>query len=171
MNRFFDAEGYTVTALAPWAKEAMTRLGTPLFRLIDPIYFRSDILGGVLRIEPGTISDLASTPRELWTIMSADDVRIAFGAWPHDVLYGSRGLVTVYDIADPSEWTPMIVGRQVKVSRKQSDAILAFEAMKDLVIPGRDPILSEIDYNGVYHILRTFGDGWPGDSLLERLDV
>lgn len=169
MNRFFDAEGYTATALAPWTPEALAQPGVSLFKLRDPIYLRSDILGGVLRIEPGYVSDLASIPKEMWAIMSPDDVRIALGAWPHDKLYGNRGAVTVYDIAHPSEWTPTLVGRTVKVSRKDSDAVLAFECMKDLVIPGRNAILSEIDWNGVYHVLRRFGNGWPGDPIAERL--
>lgn len=150
MNRFFGIDGDVSTQLAPWL---LRDLGLPLdiarFRLERQLRMRSDIAGGVIVIQPTRISDLASIPRPAWSIMPPSDPRIALGAWFHDEIYRKRGDVTLE------------CGRRVRLSRKQCDQILCFEAMPDLHAEGWRQ-------HAVYQALRRFGDQWEGNSFFER---
>ncbi|MEO6995404.1 MAG: DUF1353 domain-containing protein [Lacunisphaera sp.] len=85
MNRFFDIEGDLSTQLAPWMFANLKRaINNPLFRLEQPLRFRSDIAGGVIVVPQGYVSDLASIPAFAWSVLFApDDVRIELGAWVH----------------------------------------------------------------------------------------
>lgn len=150
MNRFFDIDGDVSTQLAPWK---LKELGYPIdlarYRLEKQLRMRSDIAGGVMFIQPTRISDLASIPRPVWSIMPPSDPRIALGAWFHDELYKHHGRVVLES------------GTAVVLTRKQADHILAFEAMRDLM---SDPWRQ----HAVYQALRRFGKGWPGESPLAR---
>lgn len=150
MNRFFDIPGDVSTQLAPWE---LKRLGYPInlaqYRLEKRLRFRSDIAGGVLVVREGRVSDLASIPRPVWSIMPPTDPRIALGAWFHDECYKKHGILTLE------------CGRVVLLTRKQADQILAYEAMPELhAEPWRQ--------HAVYHALRRFAKKWPQDSLLEK---
>ena len=151
MNRFFDIEGDLSTQLAPWE---LVKMGKPikmaLFRLETALRFHSDIAGGVIIVPQGYISDLASIPQVAWSVfMACDDPRIELGAWVHDLLYQSRGKITLED------QTP------VTLARKEADAILANEAMADLMATSAQRL-------SVYQVLRRFGDQWEENSFWER---
>lgn len=142
MNRFFDIAGDISRQLSPWE---LARRGFPVdvarYQLLDRLRLRSDIAGGVLVVEPLTISDLASIPRILWAWMNPSDPRIALGAWFHDDAYRNKGQLFLED------------GERVTLTRKDCDAILAYEAMPTLHAP-------RSKQHAVYHALRTFGDRW-----------
>ena len=111
----------------PWESKARgLPTDTGQFELAQRIKLRSDIAGGVLILEMGQVSDLASIPSLLeWATMNSDDQRISGGAWFHDFLYRNGGVVTVYNENE----TPMFT---VTLTRSQCDCILCDEAMPDL---------------------------------------
>ena len=150
MNRFFDIPGDVSTQLAPWE---LMRLGYPInhakYRLHQVLRQRSDIAGGVLLVYAGFVSDLASIPRPVWSIMPPTDPRIALGTWFHDELYLKHGTVMLE------------CGKIVHLTRKQADQILAYEAMPDLMAP-------RWMQHAVYHALRRGARTWPQDSYFER---
>jgi len=150
-NRFFDIEGDTSVQLAPWElKRHNHPIQTALFRLLGPIRFRSDIAGGVIVVPKGFLSDLASIPQFAWSVfMASDDPRIELGGWVHDLLYENHGAVELEG------------GAKTKLTRRQCDMILAYEAMADLMA-------TDFQKTAVYQALRKFGDAWPGDSFSER---
>lgn len=150
VNRFFGIRGDVSTQLAPWVLVAMGfKPRQALFELGPTLRMRSDIAGGVLVVPTGTISDLASIPQFAWSIfMAPDDPRIALVAWFHDQIYKNCGKLTLED------------GRNVTLTRKQADQILAHEGMTDLYASAAQRFI-------VYQILRRFGDGWPGDPFTE----
>ena len=148
MNRFFDIPYIVSRELMPW-ESARRGLDTKtgLFELMaqEPrIRLRSDIAGGVLELEAGQISDLASIPSIVqWACVDCDDQRIAGGAWFHDDLYKKGGRVPIYDID----------GTFIKIvylTRQQCDQILCDEAMPDLGA-------SKLDRIKVYSGLRIGG--------------
>ena len=154
MNRFFDIAGDVSLQLSPWELQRRNKPVTPaLFVLKESLRFRSDIAGGVIVVPAGPpefVSDLASIPQFAWSIfMASDDPRIELGGWVHDLLYQNHGALTLED------------GTAVKLTRKQADNILAFEAMPDLTA-------TSLQCNTVYQALRRFGHAWPGDSFWER---
>jgi len=148
MNRFFDIDGDISTELAPWKLEQMKQpVKTALFRLESPLRYRSDIAKGVMVVPKDYLSDLASIPQFAWSIfMASDDPRIELGAWVHDLLYQNRGVLTLED------------GSKTKLSRKDADMILAYEAMPELRATG-------FQCFAVYYMLRWFGRRWPGDPF------
>lgn len=150
-ERFFGIDGDVSTQLAPWIlKRRGLPLATPIFRLEKSFRFHSDIAGGVILVEDGFESDLASIPQFAWSIfMKPDDPRIELGAWVHDVIYRTCGDITLEN------------GHHVKLSRKQADQILCFEAMKDL-------LATPFQIHAVYQSLRRLGIAWKGDGFLER---
>lgn len=152
MNRFFDIPGDISMQLAPWeARRRGLDWTKAHYDLAQVLRFRSDVAGGVLRIEAHTLSDLASIPKAAWSLfMHPADPRIALGAWFHDDIYASHGLVMLES------------GEFVQLTRQQADHILAFEAMPDLMA-------TEHEQHLVYQALRRFGHQWPGQSPLERL--
>ena len=136
MNRFFDIDGDVSVQLAPWV---LREMGQPL-----------NIAGGVIVVEQGYVSDLASIPQFAWSIfMASDDPRIELGAWVHDLIYGSIGQIKLED------------GRRVTLSRKQADNILVYEAMADL-------LATPAQQFAVYQTLRRLGPAWSNVSFLER---
>lgn len=143
MNRFFDIPGDTSTQLAPWElKKRNLDPKKAWFVLREPLRFLSDIAGGIIRIEPDYVSDLASIPQFAWSIfMAPDDPRIELGAWIHDLIYQNKGYIVLEG------------GRQISLTRNQADHILAFEAMADLGA-------SKFQQNAVYEALNLFGDRW-----------
>jgi hypothetical protein len=151
MNRFFDIDGDVSIELAPWRLAARNEpVKVARFVLQVPLRFRSDMAGGVIVVPQGYDSDLASIPQFAWSVfMASDDPRIELGGWIHDLLYQYHGVVTLED------------GRQISLKRKQADTILAYEAMPDL-------LATSLQCGAVYQALRRFGQGWPGDSILER---
>lgn len=151
MNRFFNIRGDYSLQLAPWeAKELGLDWTIAWHELRKTLRMRSDIAGGVLVVYAGKISDLASTPRFTWsTFLKPDDPRIALGAWFHDELYHQHGEVTLE------------CGKQVKLTRRQCDQILAFEAMPDL-------FAKRHEQHAVYQALQRFGKRFPNESILER---
>jgi hypothetical protein len=151
MNRFFDIEGDVSCQLAPWTLRALGfSPKVARFKLREPVRFRSDILGGIIEVPAGYVSDLASIPQFAWSLfMAPDDPRIELGAWVHDLLYQSRGEL----------W--METGL-VRFSRAAADRVLAFEAMPELGA-------SHLQRHLVYETLRRLGDQWPGQSWEERL--
>lgn len=151
MNRFFDIEGDVSCQLAPWTLHALGfEPHIARFKLRETIRFRSDLLGGVVEVEAGRVSDLASIPQFAWSIfMAPDDPRIELGAWVHDLLYAAQGGL----------W---IEGRWVRYSRAMADRVLAHEAMPELGA-------SRVQRWLVYETLRRFGDQWPGQTWTERL--
>ena len=130
MNRFFDIPYIASRELMPWesAKRGLdTKRGMFELMVQEPrVRLYSDIAGGVMELEAGQISDLASIPSLLqFMTMDCDDQRIAGGAWFHDDLYSHGGRVPIYDID----------GTFIKIvflTRKQCDQILCDEAMPDL---------------------------------------
>lgn len=148
-NRFYDVEGDVSTQLAPWV---LRKMGKPikraLFKLKQPIRFRSNIAGGIIVIPVEYISDLASIPQFAWSIfMKPDDPRIELGGWIHDYLYGNEGKITLED------------NKKVSLTREQSDDILTKEAMPDL-------LASDFICSAVYYALRLFGKKWKSEPLL-----
>lgn len=149
INRFFNIRGDVSRQLAPWTNEVMAAGGKALFELVEPVRFRSDLLGGIIEVPKGYISDLASIPQFAWSIFLApDDPRIELGAWVHDLLYQSRGEL----------W---IEGCRARYSRAMADRVLAYEAMTDLGASASQRWV-------VYEALRRFGDQWPGQTWKER---
>jgi hypothetical protein len=127
MNRFYNIQFIASRELMPWesaARGLSTRTG--LFELAQRLKFRSDIAGGVLILEPGMVSDLASIPTLLQSLtMTCDDQRISGGAWFHDPLYKRGGRIQVFN----EDETPKAI---TQLTRAQCDAILCDEAMPDL---------------------------------------
>jgi len=127
MNRFFDIAFIPSRELMPWeAEKRGLSVTTGLFELAQMIRLRSDIAGGVIELDAGFISDLASIPGLLeWLTMATDDQRISGGSWFHDYLYQNGGRCPIYD-----ESGAFI--KIVQLTRKQCDQILCYEAMPDL---------------------------------------
>jgi hypothetical protein len=148
MNRFFDIDGDVSTELAPWKLRQMKRpVKIALFQLEISLRFRSDIAKGVIVVPQNYLSDLASIPQFAWTIfMASDDPRIELGAWINDLLYQNCGVVTLED------------GSRTNLSRQETDAILAREAMPELSATG-------LQCAAVYRALRMFGQRWPGEPF------
>ena len=161
MRRFRDIDGDLSTQLAPWT---LLRMGLPMkaqFRLEQPLDFYSDIAGGTLTVPKGYESDLASIPAFAWSFFLApDDPRIELGAWVHDLLYQFHGNALVWRGGFTAGGERLL--NAVMLTRAQCDAILAHEAMPELSA-------TPFQCTAVYQALRCFGDGWPGDSLFERL--
>jgi hypothetical protein len=148
MNRFFDIPFIVSRELMPWeAKRRGLPMTTGQFEMVaqEPrVRLRSDIAGGVLELETGQVSDLASIPSIVqWFVMDCDDQRIAPGAWFHDELYKRGGRVPVYD----TDGTFIKIAR---LTRQQCDQILCDEAMPDL-------FASRLDRWKVYRGLRIGG--------------
>ena len=118
INRFHNTVGDNSTQLSPWeSKRRGLDPNAALFRLNEPIKFRSDIAGGVIVVSAGTISDLASIPQWAWSLfMAPDDPRIDLPSWIHDYLYTHAGF---YDETKPA------------LTKLQADQILAYEAMPE----------------------------------------
>ena len=137
--------------LAPWeARKRGLDWTKAWHELRKSLRYRSNILGGVLMLYPGKVSDLASIPKFAWSIfLKPDDPRIALGAWFHDELYRCKGKVRLE------------CGKQVIVTRKAADHILAFESMPELMA-------TNYEQHAVYQALRRFGQRWPGESIVER---
>lgn len=152
MNRFFGIPGDVSMQLAPWeARRRGLDWSKAWHELQKQLRYRSDIAGGVLIVQPKTVSDLASIPRPAWSIfMSHDDPRIALGAWFHDLLYQHQGRVILE------------CGRVVNLTRQEADHLLAFEAMPELMA-------SRWQQHAVYQALRRGGQRWTGESILTRL--
>ena len=110
----------------PW-ESAKRGLPTDVgqFELCQTIRFRSDIAQGVVEVEEGEVSDLASIPGPLEWFLSSDDQRIAGGAWVHDYLYRRAGAVEIF--REDGQFS-----RVAQLTRREADCILAFEAMPDL---------------------------------------
>jgi len=151
MNRFFDTAGDVSLQLAPWeARRRALDWTKGWYELVHPLRYRSDIAGGVICLDIGTLSDLATIPRPAWSVfMAPNDPRIALGAWFHDEAYGKHGNITLE------------CGATVKISRKEADHMLAFEAMPELYA-------TRTQQHKVYQALRRFGPMWPGDPPYER---
>jgi hypothetical protein len=127
MNRFYNIPSILSRELMPWESAARgLATDTGQFELAQRIKLRSDIAGGVLILEPGQVSDLASIPSALeWATMNTDDQRISGGAWFHDMLYRQGGHIQVFN----EDETPKAI---IQLTRAQCDAILCDEAMPDL---------------------------------------
>ena len=127
MNRFYNIPSILSRELMPWESAARgLATDTGQFELAQQIKLRSDIAGGVLILEAGEISDLASIPTLLQSLtMTCDDQRIAGGAWFHDRLYKLGGRIQVFN----EDETPKAI---IQLTRAQCDAILCDEAMPDL---------------------------------------
>lgn len=152
MNRFFDIQGDYSMQLAPWeARNRGLDWTKSWHELRKKLRFRSDIAGGVIPIYPGYVSDLASIPRFTWSFfLKPDDPRIALGAWFHDLSYQQRGHITLE------------CGKEVILTRRQCDELLAFEAMPDL-------FATPYEQHAVFQALQRFGKRFPGESILHRL--
>ena len=152
MNRFFDIPGDVSMQLSPWeARRRGLDWTKGWYELQRQLRMRSDIAGGVMIIQPTFVSDLASIPKPVWSLfMGPNDPRIALGAWFHDECYRKQGDIILE------------CGRNVRLSRKQSDQILCFEAMPDLHA-------SKWRQDAVYQALRRFGHSWQTDHWTERL--
>ena len=126
-NRFYDIPSILSRELMPWESAARgLPTDTGQFELAQRLKFRSDIAGGVLILEAGLVSDLASIPLILsWITMDSDDQRISGGAFFHDMLYAQGGRVQVFN----EDETPKAI---IQLTRAQCDAILCDEAMPDL---------------------------------------
>ena len=154
MNRFFDITGINSRELLP--QEIVSRgysADIAYFELLEPLRFKSDIAGGTITLPVGFLSDLASIPAMAAWFMTSDSPKIAAGAWIHDYLYANRGEIPVWT---DSGWI------QVKLTRAQCDAVLAYEAMPDLMA-------SKAQQTTVYQVLRRFGNQWPQNGFMERL--
>lgn len=127
MNRFYDIPFIGCRELMPWeCQRSGIDKTTGQFELGQRIKLRSDIAGGVLILEAGEISDLASIPSLLeFAVMNSDDQRIAAGAWFHDHLFRNGGYVKVYNEDESFK-------QFVQLSFDQSNKILCDEAMPDL---------------------------------------
>jgi len=127
VNRFYDIPSIASRELMPWeSKSRALDVCTGQFELAQRIKFRSDIAGGVIILEIGEVSDLASIPSSLeWAVMNTDDQRIAGGAWIHDKLFRSGGYIPIYN--EDESFKGMI-----QLTFDQSNKILCDEAMPDL---------------------------------------
>ena len=126
-NRFYAIPSILSRELMPWESAARgLPTDTGQFELAQRIKLRSDIAGGVLILEMGQVSDLASIPTILaWITMDSDDQRISGGAWFHDFLYRNGGKVTIYNEDETVKCITVL-------TRSQCDCILCDEAMPDL---------------------------------------
>jgi hypothetical protein len=142
MNRFYDTPGDISRQLTTWElkKRNFINCKKAIFELKEALLFNSTIAGGVIIVPVNFISDLASIPRIAWTVFLApNDPRIGLGGWIHDFLYSHKGDVL------PEGGT---LSRPL--TRKECDAILAFECMPDLGA-------SKFQQYVVYYLLRLFG--------------
>jgi len=138
-NRFYNLPSICSNELLPTALVALALpIDHPQFQLVTGFRFWSDIAGGVIVLEAGMISDLASIPQGLQNLLSNDDPRISAGAWVHDLLCDRQGKIVLED------------GRAVTLTHTQCAQILAFEAMLDLGA-------NWIQRNGVFHAVNLFG--------------
>ena len=146
MNRFFDTVGDVSTQFAPWVTTSQgLDPSVSWFILKSPLYFRSDIAGGVMTVPTGFVSDLASIPKAAWTVFADPDAPfIELGAWFHDYMYHRSGAVTL-DQDDPGRLPIKKV-----LSRKDADRILAYECMPELGA-------KRWQQHAVYWVLRMFG--------------
>ena len=157
MNRFDNIPAIQSRELLPWES---ARLGlsvtTGQFQQVGGFWFWSDVAGGWIHVEDGEISDLASIPDLGAAIfgINTDDQRIAGGAWVHDKIYRSFGVIMVWDA---NRETSSVV----QLTRKQADTVLCYEAV---------PVLgaSNAKQAVAYQALRRFGCQWPGNSFWER---
>jgi hypothetical protein len=73
------------------------------------------------------------------------------------LLFCLSGIIPDFSVTSSRPTNPVAQS----LSRKQADNILAYEAMPDLDASSGQSF-------AVYQGLRKFGQGWPGDSFLER---
>ena len=141
VNRFFNVSGILSSELLP---TELIRLGLPIdhpqFRQVGGFRFRSDEAGGVIVVEDGLISDLATIPEIMQGIpvelggLENDDPRIGPIAWVHDKICDLQGVIVLED------------GRTVTLTHTQAARILAYEGMADL---GANIIQQDAVFNAV----------------------
>jgi hypothetical protein len=157
VNHFFNIPSILSRELLPWesARRGLS-VTTGQFELAQTIRFRSDTAGGIIQLDEGEISDLASIPDAAAAIfgINTDDQRIAGGAWFHDHIYRNFGKILVWD-------ETCSTSKAVTLTRKQADNILCYEAMPDLGASFTKCAVA-------YQALRRFGCQWPGNSFWER---
>jgi hypothetical protein len=125
MNRFLNILGVDIRELAPWEiKRRGYNLAQAWYELREVLPFESDIAGGVILVPVGTVTNCASVPRFAKPVIDDNQPCISLGSFIHDYAYEQKGRLSVR--LSSGEF----VVRQL--SRKQCDAILAFEAMPDL---------------------------------------
>jgi len=96
--------------------QELDRAGSPskqLYQLVEDFGYESSKLGFNITAPAGLITDFASIPRPVWSILDPEDPIIAWGSVIHDVLYKQQGLMP---------------GGRV-VTREQADSVLR-EAME-----------------------------------------
>jgi len=157
MSRFVDMNGDPIDGiiskeLMPWRiRELGLDWTKGQYQLWTRFGFRSDILGGILDMEEGEVSDLASIPKPVHSIfLSPNDPRIAGGAWPHDKIYKLEGRLVLR------------CGKEVQITRRQADQLIAFEAMPELMA-------SRWHQHATYQALQRGGRRWSNEHWTSRL--
>ena len=157
MNRFLQ-DSLTLKALSAEAIQSTGFVrsvpGSEVYQTQTLLQFESTIAKGIIAVQPGYLTDLASIPNAAQGIfLKHDDPVILRPSVIHDLLYGNKGRITVEANGRPM---PMLLTRQ------ECDFILCYEAMR---VCGA----SEFQIACVYDALRVFGDSWGfGYPLAER---
>ena len=160
MNQFIQ-DSLTLTALSEEAiKEASFSRSVPgseVYKTETLLQFESTIARGIITVDPGYLTDLASIPNAVQGIfLKHDDPVILRPSVIHDLLYGSKGRITV---EANGRKMPMLLTRQ------ECDFVLCYEAMR---VCGA----SEFQIAAVYDALRIFGDSWGANyPLAERFQL
>jgi uncharacterized protein DUF1353 len=124
-------------------QEAIAKMGnadTPYFQLMTPLQYRSTLLGGIIEIPGGFLTDLGSIPRAVWWWLSPDDYDISYPSVVHDYIYKQNGDLSAQQLP------------QKQVNRETADRVLR-EAMEAV---GASNFRQSVVYNAV----RTFGRHW-----------
>jgi hypothetical protein len=114
---------------------------SPYFRVLTPLRYQSNILGGIVEVPVDFLTDLGSIPRLLWWWLSPDDYDISYPSVVHDYLYKMKGDLTSQ------------LGITVRqINRETADRVLK-EAMASVGASG-------FHQSAVFFAVRTFGPRW-----------
>ena len=76
-------------ALYPDEIKRLGREGTQLYEQVEDFGYQSNLMNGLIFIAPkGRITDLASIPRPVWSIIDPEDPIIMMPSVMHDARYG-----------------------------------------------------------------------------------
>ena len=64
-----------------------------LYELAQDLKYQSDVLGCVVTVPEGYITDFASIPRIVWNILDPEDPIILYPSVVHDYLYSNGGKI------------------------------------------------------------------------------
>lgn len=111
------------TAAPLWLSTFLTPLEvTPLedgvnWRVEQAFDFESVVLQAVIAVPAGFVTDFASIPRALWTIVGAPTGKYTRAAVVHDLLYRTPTILCTRALADNVLYEAMVVSRVEGIQR------------------------------------------------------